>query len=400
MLACCSALTAQTMDGLALRLSLNQAEYEPGEEITFTLEIRNEGTQQIRVPDGIGGFLMYLDGKLCRYRLQMERPNTRFPDRTRRFQASGQLMSMWSFETLEPKQEPRTMSLVLSGKSWYVSRTRKSLIITPGDHIIQLATSPVPMWERGLKRPEHPKNNSYLPSVFSEPVYFKMGGGDPNALQTLHYGRVTFEDGSPAVVPELKLKPYVFLGAQDDGFAKYVAEIRDDGSFVAALTNDEIRKINRKQLHLIACFSEGVSRVILLPNDLKISLAKLGKSISTPGTFKMARPPIYYGRILYEDETVPRNDAKDLMRFGVSIRNQSRSPGNSGLDKDGYFSLFINDSTMEKWKARKTLFPIYNGPPDPKTRRRIPVGQFPLDFLSRDKAKAGTVKIPTLTAVD
>lgn len=240
-----------------------------------------------------------------------------------------------------------------------------------------------------------------MPSAVSEPVFFKVVG-DANVLQSLYYGQAVFEDGSPAVVPALSLKPVICMGSEDGATAAHLADVGDDGRFVVGLTPQEVLQINQKVLTLAAIFAPSVRRISLLSKESSlIALGSLGQSLSKPGVVKVARPPVYYGRILYEDGTVPASPTGRNWMFGVSVGAPMslRMPGNGGLDEEGYFAMFVSADQMERMKVRDGTYPIFNGPPRPDDsgrRTRKPVSKFPLELLSLNKAKAGVVKIPKL----
>ena len=106
----------------------------------------------------------------------------------------------------------------------------------------------------------------------------------------------------------------------------------------------------------------------------------MNKQVYEPTQIVMPRLPLYYGRILYEDGSVPETDA----RFGVYVGGPFSRP-----DQAGYFMLFIPPSAMEFMKSRNQDYPIFDG-----FRPLEPIGQFPLNLLSQEKVHAGTVKIP------
>jgi hypothetical protein len=238
------------------------------------------------------------------------------------------------------------------------------------------------------------------PSAVSEPIFFKIVG-DASVMQSLYYGRVVFEDGSPAAVPALSLKPSIYMGPLEGGTATYMAEAEDDGTFVVGLTPQEVRQINQGELSLSTVYGP-VGRESLLPKERSpIALASLGKLIAEPGEVKVARPPVYYGRILYEDGTAPVSSTGRNWMSGVSVASPGNIgvPGSPRLDEEGYFAILVSSEQRARLTSRNLGYPIYNGPPTPDAngrRTRVPVAEFPLELLSLDKAKAGVVKIPKL----
>lgn len=471
MVACCGALTAQTTDGLVLKVSLDKAVYEPGEAITLSLEAHNEGPQWINVtPNGMG-YQLVLDGKHYRFNPQdvlpmpagvirrpVDGPTFRegkiyganpqeiqpASDKVVQNPVNRPIPRQFAFspKRLEPGQEPFTMTLPLSGTTWLELHneawSNEALVMRPGDHVAYLATvsmampmgmpmrSPqgrgpgmlreipsmgmtrIPRVPRELPAEPMPQDSgmpralSAEPSAVSEPVFFKIVG-DASVMQSLYYGRVVFEDGSPAAVPALSLKPSIYMGPPEGGTATYMAEVEDDGTFVVGLAPQEVTQINQGILSLSAIFTRSVRQASLLSKESSpIALGSLGKLISEPGEVRVARPPVYYGRILYEDGTVPTPPAGPNWIFGCSVgAPMSSVPGKPGLDEAGYFAMFVSAEQRARLTSRNLGYPIYNGPPTPDangSRTRVPVAEFPLELLSLDKAKAGVVKIPKLEA--
>jgi hypothetical protein len=396
--ACFGALMAQATDGLVLKVSLDKAVYEPGEAITLSLEAHNEGAQRIDILHSEASYRLFLDGRLYRFDFEQNQPLSAKVTRSGRADAARRSLMIDS-SRLEPGQAPLTMTLPVSGEYWVTGPRRDPLVVRPGDHVVRVVTAPMlmqPMPQQGLvmRRPM-----PAMPSAVSEPTFFKVDG-DADVMQSLYYGRAVFEDGSPAVVPALSLKPLICMGSEEGGIAAHMAEVGDDGTFVMALTPQEVQQINQGALSLGAVFAPSARRVSLLSKESSlIALGSLGQSYSEPGVVKVARPPVYYGRILYEDGTVPATPTGRSAMFGVSVGAPMvmRARGSMGLDEAGYFAMCITTEDMERMTSQDRPYPIFNGPPTPDSKgRRIrkPVGKFPLALLSLDKAKAGVVKIP------
>jgi hypothetical protein len=436
--ACSGGLPAQPIDGLVLKASLDKAVYESGEAIALSLEAHNEGSQRIDVVHNEGGYLLFLDGRPYRFDFERNQPLSDTVTRSSRPGLDRQMVRMDS-SRLEPGQSALTLTLPLSETHWRTARTARTseaLVLRPGDHVVYLATAttPLPMGmpmrpPQGLgpgmsrtmppmvmrrdpgasrempatprsQRPETQRTLPNMPSSASEPVFFKITG-DAQVMQSLYYGRAVFDDGSPAVLPALSLKPSIFLDAPEGGKATYMAQVADDGRFVVGLTLQEVAQIKQSKLGLRAIYGHVGRGSLPYKEGSPIAVGSLGKQMSEPGKVKVARPPVYYGRILYEDGTVPSPSTGRNWMFGVSVGvpMSMPGPGKSGLDEEGYFSMFVSEREMERLKSRNRGYPIFNGPPTLQAnggRTRAPMAEFPLELLSLDKAEAGVVKIPML----
>jgi hypothetical protein len=405
MVACCGALTAQPIDGLVLKVSMDKAVYEPGEAITLSLQACNEGSQRIDVMHNELGYQLCLDGRLYRFDPDQINP---LSGEVARYRAPGvpiQHVRMRS-SRLEPEQASLTLTLSLSETYW-LAQTGGKLVMRPGDHVAYLATGTMPMplgMSTRIPQGRSLSMSRALPAIpspaASKPVFFQIAG-DPSVMQSLYYGRIVFEDRSPAVVSALSLNPSIFMGPPDGGTATYMAQVENNGTFVVGLAPQEVAQINQGALILRTIYG-NIRRVRLLSEESSpIDLASLGKLISEPGVVTVARPPVYYGRILCEDGTVPGLNAGRNSRHGVTVGTSRamRVPGKSGLDETGLFAMFVSAEQMERQKSGNVGYAIYNGPPTLQANgrmTRVPVAEFPMELLSLDKVQAGVMKIPKL----
>jgi hypothetical protein len=119
-----------------------------------------------------------------------------------------------------------------------------------------------------------------------------------------------------------------------------------------------------------------------LPADI------LSSDTEKAGVFKVKKPPVYYGRVLFEDGSPARIEREPWP--GASIRVDV--PAGSGeLDAEGYFSMCLTDSLLAALKKEKRGFGIYY--PQEERGRSRSVAKYDASLLSTEKEKAGVLKI-------
>ena len=126
-----------------------------------------------------------------------------------------------------------------------------------------------------------------------------------NDGEKLYYGRVLFEDGTPAV-PELsEYKTQVIFCSEDSESGETIATVGDEGYLSAVISKEKSELLKSGEASLKLCIAvvrsyQSVRDCQLFPFDL------LSSKRDSAGVATIKRPIICYGRILHENYTVGR----------------------------------------------------------------------------------------------
>lgn len=126
-------------------------------------------------------------------------------------------------------------------------------------------------------------------------------------------------------------------------------------------------------------------------NHPRYSPKKLSIEKEKAGVETISMPEAHYGRILFEDGTPPVLDP--LPWPNAEIQVSFPYAGMAMIDKKGCFKIFLTDEQFEALKEKKPRRNIYIPSYTIKGEGRAK-HTFPVNLLSRDKNKPGTVKIP------
>jgi hypothetical protein len=118
-----------------------------------------------------------------------------------------------------------------------------------------------------------------------------------------------------------------------------------------------------------------------------------------PGKICRIRPKVYHGRILTEDgQPTPVTVSLDFLLPTGAIERRAIS---ACADPEGYFRISLTDEQVESIRRNKAKLSIAAGGKAGRSftlsrRRRKPtrLGEFPMEKLSLDRAKAGVVEVP------
>ncbi len=102
---------------------------------------------------------------------------------------------------------------------------------------------------------------------------------------------------------------------------------------------------------------------------------------------------VLYGRVLFEDGSpaVIKPEPWPGARTRIIVPIGGRARGLAAVEEDGYFTAYFNESELERLKSTGRSL-VINVPTAQRGRSKT-VGRFPIELLSTEKNKAGTVKV-------
>ncbi len=228
--------------------------------------------------------------------------------------------------------------------------------------------------------------------------------GQDNATRKLWYGRVQFEDGTPAIADFPKYATQVIAWGSDHATGFTLGTVDNSGYFGIQIRDKGIEQFASGQAWLRVAIAEtnhmhGIEEGPKFPFDL-LSLDRDKAAVVT-----IKQPQVYYGRILYEDgrpavlPAAPWSGAKVRLRLD-DLEVRSRRPFITGPffypDDEGYFKAYLSNELRQRIQdgriEMKIMHPSY-------TEERVskPIGAYPADKLARDK---GNVTAHTLAFIE
>lgn len=220
------------------------------------------------------------------------------------------------------------------------------------------------------------------------------------------YGRVLFDDGTPAVLPGAKTEiaqwsePY-------GGMVWTVARVDEEGYFTAFFSDDVVQLLKSEEVWLTTYIGKKSRSVSRRFQGEKLPFSLLSMDKEKAGTLKISRPAFYHGRIFYESGKPAVPPTAPWRGAGIYIQlyykpptagNKSISEDLGGLDENGYFSIILTDEQLRKLQAREysleILHPVYE-----EERVSTKIGKFPPELLSgsRDAVKGYILPPESLT---
>jgi hypothetical protein len=344
------------VDGVALRVTADKQLFSDDEVISLKVEARNEGKDKTLVPVHENGFELVLDGKKCRW----------MPKDQRSF--------IVGYDNLAAGQTRVDIPITVDRNEWFCNEDGQYLDIEPGEHTLYVVSVP--------------PASAQLRPVPSNTVRVSVRQ-KAKQVRKLYYGRVVFDDGSPAVVPTLRLKPSITKWYADVAEGKRILTVEDDGCFVAPISDEDMDRLKSGDCWLTVHFANDPWQRDMSKDDQRFPAELLGTKRDKAGAVTIAKPPIYYGRILFDDGTCPVLDPEPWpgARIHIDIPFES-----TDVDEEGYFCAYFSDRQFQELKDRSATFGIYC----PSYEERQVSGQvakFPAGLMSTDKSKAGVVKI-------
>ena len=207
-------------------------------------------------------------------------------------------------------------------------------------------------------------------------------------IRKFWYGQVQFEDSSPAADFEHGLSTKITLW--ENGFEEgiQIAKVSYIGFFKAAFSEKEIADLKKGKSQLT--MTVGNYLTAAKKEDTRFPVEMLALEKDKAKAVKISRQKFYYGRVLFEDGTPAFLDNEPWP--GAEISLSFPYAGGVKTDSQGYFKVYFTEEQYEKVKAKKSSKNIYI-PDYSKTGRSTATAAYPVSLLSRDKSKAGIVKI-------
>lgn len=233
-----------------------------------------------------------------------------------------------------------------------------------------------------LKWPENLIVESEIPGV-------AINSNRTKPKRNIYYGLCEFADGSPPVEFVRGVNSRITLWEQKEPDGIGVGRIDNEGYIMVLLSDAELADLKKGETWLTITIGNYLIKA--LRTDMRFPIEMLTKDKDKTRAIKVTAPSYYYGRILFEDGSPPILDPPPWP--GAEIMVSFPYGGPADFESQGYFKLAITTEQFEQLSARKPRKNIYI--PDLIRRGRSRAEfTFPANLLSRDKAKAGVVKIP------
>lgn len=207
--------------------------------------------------------------------------------------------------------------------------------------------------------------------------------------RNVYYGLCEFADGSPPVefVRGVNSRITLWEKKEEDGIG--IGSVNNKGYFTILLSDAELADLKKGKTWLTITI--GNFLVKARKDDMHFPVEMLTKDKEKARSIKVTAPVYYYGRILFENGSPPILDPPPWP--GAEIQVDIRYGGFTGIDSQGYFKVPLTKERFEKLSAEKPQRNIYIPDLIRRGRSRAEL-TYPANLLSRDKAKAGVVKIP------
>jgi len=233
-----------------------------------------------------------------------------------------------------------------------------------------------------LKWPENLIVESEIPGV-------AINSNRTKPKRNVYYGLCEFADGSPPVefVRGVNSRITLWEKKEEDGIG--IGSVNNKGYFTILLSDAELADLKKGKTWLTITI--GNFLVKARKDNMRFPVEMLTKDKEKARPIKVTAPVYYYGRILFEDGSPPILDPPPWP--GAEIQVDIRYGGFTGIDSQGYFKVPLTKERFEKLIAEKSQRNIYIPDLIRRGRSRAEL-TYPANLLSRDKAKAGVVKIP------
>lgn len=204
-----------------------------------------------------------------------------------------------------------------------------------------------------------------------------------------YYGRLEFEDGSPPVgfVQGVNSRITLWEQKEEDGIG--IGSVNNKGYFTILLSTEELEDLKKGTTWLTITI--GNFLVEARKTDQRFPVEMLTRDKEQARPVPVGVPSYYHGRLLFKDGSPPVLDPAPWP--GAEIMVDFPYAGPAIFDSDGYFRVSLTKEQYEKLTARRDRENIYI-PSYQRKGSSSALYTFPASLLSRDKTKAGVVKIP------
>lgn len=224
--------------------------------------------------------------------------------------------------------------------------------------------------------------------------------GGENAREKVWYGRVLFEDGTPAVPSSEGLKTQIVQWTQDYTMGSTIATVDDNGYFTALISDETMERLKSGESWLTINIAKPDIRHEVQKEEM-FPVELLSSERDKAGSVKISRPKVYYGRILYETgkpavpEVLPWPGAKvwvSLRYTPATYKDGGTMERLSEVDKEGDFTAYLTDNQLEQIKTQKYTIEIYH-PSYEEMNTSFPIGRYPYDMLATAKSSVKGYKL-------
>lgn len=199
------------------------------------------------------------------------------------------------------------------------------------------------------------------------------------------YARAQFDDSTPAADFQHGVSTQVAVWEKNAKEGIKLGKIDNKGTFRAAFSEREIADLKAGRSWLTLTVGNWLTEP--KSDDPKMGWKSLSRDQEKAEAVTVAKPRLYYGRILFEDGS-PVTSGSSL---GREITVSFSYAGIARVDANGYIQVCFTGDQYETAKAKREGKNIYI-PTAPNQGTALYV--FPVSKLSQDKEKAGVVRIP------
>ena len=233
-----------------------------------------------------------------------------------------------------------------------------------------------------LKWPENVIVESEIPGI-------SINSNNTKPKRNIYYGLCEFADGSPPVEFVRGVRSRITLWEQNEPNGIGVGRIDNKGYTMTLLSDAELADLRKGKTWLTVTIGNWLVKA--KKADMRFPIEMLTREKDKARPVKVSAPGYYYGRILFEDGSPAILDPPPWPGAEIMVTFPYGGPTNP--DSHGYFKLTFTAEQFKKLDKRKDRRNIYI--PDLIKRGRSRAEFiFPANLLSKDKAKAGVVKIP------
>ena len=222
-----------------------------------------------------------------------------------------------------------------------------------------------------------------------------------DAEEKVWYGRVLFEDGSPAVPDLPGLKTQIVVWGLESSWGLTVATVDENGYFTALAPDKGMEQLKSGKALLFASIAKANLHHKVQKGE-RFPVELLSSQRDKAGVLRIARPKVYYGRVLYGNgkpavpETAPWPGARvyAVMRYSpATSRTGGITEDLADVDKQGYFAVLLTDRELKQIKDGELKIQIYH-PSYEEERVSYIIGTIPATMLSADRNNVKSYKFP------
>ncbi len=225
--------------------------------------------------------------------------------------------------------------------------------------------------------------------VRSEIPGVSVPSGRTKPQRDVYYGKLEFADGSPPVNFVQGVNSRITLWEQQAADGIDVGSVNNKGYFRVFLSEEDVTNLKTGKIWLTITIANFLTEA--RKTDQRFPPEMLTKDKDQARPVQVTAPAYYFGRLLFEDGSPAILDPAQWP--GAEISVDFPFAGMAHIDLEGYFRVLLTTEQFEKLSVDKPRRNVYVPDPQQKgTSRATTV--YPANLLSRDRAKAGVVKIP------